>query len=324
MAVVRGAARRHRPGGRPAGRPPRPDRTELGELTRLLREAWVEEDGGKVTVTALSDRLELACRDVLATLTTVAAAVSATANRLANVEAAVAAAVVDANALAVPEDHPVAVRLSRLGRDLTEVRDEALADPLGAGPDAQRLRHLTAAIGAAGAELAELARIRATYEARAAQLAGRLADLAAAEDRARAAYDTALAKILDPGLPPMTTTESDLRERTAHLDADARAGRWLAVTDALEPLEAAVARALGAARERAAFADGLVARRDELRGRLESYRVRAQRQGRGEDAALSAQYGAVRALLWTAPCDLPAATRALYRYQQSVLGGDVA
>ncbi|MGH3763344.1 MAG: hypothetical protein ACRDTB_37155, partial [Actinophytocola sp.] len=63
---------------------------------------------------------------------------------------------------------------------------------------------------------------------------------------------------------------------------------------------------------------GLLDRRAELRGRLEAYRVKAARLGYAEDLALERLHQRTQELLFTAPCDLPAATRALNRYQQAL------
>jgi len=67
---------------------------------------------------------------------------------------------------------------------------------------------------------------------------------------------------------------------------------------------------------------GLVERREELRGRLAAYRVRAARFGAAEDPGLEAYYRAARDLLWSKPCDLAASTRALAAYQKAVLALD--
>jgi hypothetical protein len=75
-----------------------------------------------------------------------------------------------------------------------------------------------------------------------------------------------------------------------------------------------------AARERAAHlheaADGLMRRRAELRGRLDAYRARAGRMALAEHEQLSALHRTAQELLYTSPCDLPAATRAVVAYQR--------
>ncbi|OLT24043.1 hypothetical protein BJF79_45530 [Actinomadura sp. CNU-125] len=62
----------------------------------------------------------------------------------------------------------------------------------------------------------------------------------------------------------------------------------------------------------------MLERRDELRGRLDAYRVKAARLGLAEDDATAGLYEKARALLWTSPCDLREATVALSEFQRAV------
>ena len=57
----------------------------------------------------------------------------------------------------------------------------------------------------------------------------------------------------------------------------------------------------------------------ELRGLLGAYQAKAARLGAAEDPGLTERYDRARGLLWTAPCDLPAAADAVTSYQQAVL-----
>jgi hypothetical protein len=61
-------------------------------------------------------------------------------------------------------------------------------------------------------------------------------------------------------------------------------------------------------------------RRAELRGRFEAYRAKANRLGCAEHSDALALDASLRQLLWTKPCDLGAATRALVAYQRLVSG----
>jgi hypothetical protein len=70
-----------------------------------------------------------------------------------------------------------------------------------------------------------------------------------------------------------------------------------------------------------AFAEGQasgLAARDELRGILEAYRAKSLAIGRGEDLDLDALFGSARDLLYTAPCDLDEAGRAVEAYRHAV------
>ena len=60
------------------------------------------------------------------------------------------------------------------------------------------------------------------------------------------------------------------------------------------------------------------ASRDELRGLLGAYKAKAARLGVAEEADLVASYDQARDLLWTAPCDLTAASTAVAGYQRAI------
>ncbi|MBV9381583.1 MAG: hypothetical protein JO242_13050, partial [Streptosporangiaceae bacterium] len=105
----------------------------------------------------------------------------------------------------------------------------------------------------------------------------------------------------------------------AGLEAPAAAGRWTRLSPELDRLdrELATARSTYMDTERAVVA--LLARRDELRGLLDAYKAKAARLGAAEDPALAARYDRARELLWSAPCDLEAASEAVTGYQQAIL-----
>lgn len=115
-----------------------------------------------------------------------------------------------------------------------------------------------------------------------------------------------------------TAAEADRREL---VESQAEAHRLRALVEekiAVGSLPA-VPGALPECRALVANLAGLLDRRTELRGRLEAYRAKATRLGHAEDSALSALHRAAHDVLFTAPCDLVEATRAVGRYQQAVL-----
>jgi hypothetical protein len=118
--------------------------------------------------------------------------------------------------------------------------------------------------------------------------------LAEVEALARKAYDRALDRIANPGLPAFT--------------------EWAGGSADLAAVRAAHERALRITE----LAAGLLERRDELRGRLGAHLALAVRLGIAEDAVIAARHRVAHDLLWTKPCDLGAATRALVTFQQSV------
>jgi hypothetical protein len=166
--------------------------------------------------------------------------------------------------------------------------------------------------------VAALVAVRDGYPRRLAELGALLDQVAAAEDSRASAYARAIAKIADPGLPPATATVSVLRARLGELDTLYHGSAWSQLADAADALESAGTRSRDRAQELRELADGLLARRDELRGRLEAYRAKAAGLGYAEHDALTEAHAKARELLYTAPCDLRAATRAVFAYQQAL------
>ena len=122
---------------------------------------------------------------------------------------------------------------------------------------------------------------------------------------ARAALDAAadeLASVLAEWLEVERTLTDDAglaRPRLDHLAR--RAGRLAETVQALTE------------------ADGFtVAARDQLRGRLEAYRAKAQALGRGEDLDLDSRFDAAEAVLFSAPCDLGQAEQLVRAYQDAL------
>ncbi|HEX6345548.1 hypothetical protein [Umezawaea sp.] len=115
-----------------------------------------------------------------------------------------------------------------------------------------------------------------------------------------------------------TATEDDQRELVRVREQAHRLRALVAEKIAVGALPE-VPDALPECRALVANLTGLLDRRTELRGRLEAYRAKATRLGHAEDAALAAVHRAAHDVLFTAPCDLPEATRAVGRYQQAVL-----
>ncbi|MET0234818.1 MAG: caspase family protein [Kibdelosporangium sp.] len=141
--------------------------------------------------------------------------------------------------------------------------------------------------------------------------------LAAEEAQTDQAYAVALDKIADPGLPPFAPLAMILRERLAAAEQFAPQGK-LPSSATLDDLSGAAGKALTSARDAREIAVGPIDRRDRLRGRLRGYQAMADRLRVAEDAEVSRRYTLARELLWTKPCDLSAATRAVNAYQRAV------
>jgi hypothetical protein len=309
----------------------RPDDEEWVQLSRLLREPVVALDAAGMPVEQaaapasqlylwdLAQQLEQRCASITLRLSEVDTAWSAVAARLAPLGAAV-----DAFA-------PLAAELGeadlaeRLRVRLTLAQEQDLGDPLAAapggritGPARERLDELDADVAAARQRLAELAALRDGYRQRIDALGALIDGVAAAEQAVASAYARAVEKIAEPGLPPQPTAAAVLRGRVSELDRLRQAGRWSDLADDLAAVERSARRARERTGELRALADGLLERRNELRGRLDAYRAKAAGNGLAEHDDLTARYADAHDLLFTAPCDLRGSTRAVYAYQQTL------
>jgi hypothetical protein len=250
--------------------------------------------------------------DVETSWTAVAAAIAAVSKRIDEVVALAAEVGAATSAESLRTGLAEAERL--------DLYDPLLAAPAGRLSDATRSR--VEALGAAAdrirRELTEVARLREGYPQRRDALMSRLDELAAAEQRVAAAQQRAAEKIAEPGLGEVPAAASVLRARVPSLDRLALGAQWRQLSDDLSTMEASATHSRDRAIELAAVADGLIARRDELRGRLEAYRAKAAARGLAEHEGLSGCFTRAHDLLYTAPCDLRAATRAVHEYQQTM------
>ena len=117
-----------------------------------------------------------------------------------------------------------------------------------------------------------------------------------------------------PPLPPEISPPP-----LASLGALADGGQWVRLAAELDRCQAELSAAAGQTADLRAAATGAIDKRDELRGLLRAYKVKAARLGAAEDPALAACYDQARELLWTAPCDLVAAQAAVTAYQRAIL-----
>lgn len=301
----------------------RPGPAELAELRALLQEPTIEVsrrvverriDGDRVevdtiTLGQLAERMDVAFRGVRELVETAAARHRALLDGLEPLAARATAARslarelgVDAQVVAITE------RIDALDR-------EGTADPLGLaeGVLARRLGELDAELRAIEVRLAEQAAQRAGWEETVERLTSSIAALGPLHAGAVRARGQAVELIVGDPAPIPPERSAALQQRLQRLDAEPE---WSARVRAAAVLRADVDAATAAAREALTLAEGLLARRSELRGRYEAYRAKAIRTGNAERPELLALDDELRATLWTKPCDLAAATRLLVRYQR--------
>lgn len=325
----------------------RPGEREWAELHRLLVAPSVEvertpvalaergltderERVSLVAVPALQDRLEQAFAQVRDLVVECAeahdravAALVAPAERLAAARAALPA-------LAPPPGDPDAAALDAATAGLAAVVAGVTADPLtppdpralaAAGAVADRIERRLAGRGPAdpAAPSAEPGTVPVVPgpAAPAAALDAALADLrdaALAAPRAQRAAEAAVVGPL-PALPPDPVP--GMTARRAALDRVADPAERAARAEALRRDAVDATAGLRAA---AAFARGLLERREELAGRLARYRERAAGLGLSEDPELRALDARAERELAARPCDLAAASTALGEYRRVLRG----
>jgi hypothetical protein len=310
----------------------RPGDAELGELALLLRAATIGLDANGLpsdgtagpaarylAVTELVPALQGSCTAVLAELTAVDAAVRALSEDFERLEHTLAEVREQATALGETDElgNELVVRLARTRTQLL------FTDPVGAAPGGvvgpaaqQRLAALGTELTAARDRLAGMAALRDAFDDRFAALNRTIEEVGAAEREAAEAYRSVQGKIHDPRLPALPGGAAGLRATTTELRDLHRGARWTRLGERFGAVERDAAAAADRARRLRDAATGLLARRDELRGRLDAYHAKAGRRGLAEHAGLAARHEEAHRLLYTAPCDLPAATRAVFGYQQ--------
>jgi hypothetical protein len=289
----------------------RPDDDDCRELTKLLHEPTLEVSRqpiplAKRKISGVSESVEYV-------------GLADTAERMHAAYPAVVEfldAVDRVNSLVAEKLSPTRKRLDSSGvtgpAELADLLEVTATDPLSlATRDIEtRINSIAETVERQSAELAELAAIQSNWPANRAAAAESLDALREAGARATEIRRHAVQKVLAGAFPARSDAEPALRAELAAL----------ATPDpkALRSLRRRIDAALHAAREEEQLAQGLLDRRDELKGRLTAYQAKAARLGFGEDRDLLACIRIAKGLLSRQPCDLRAVTRAISDYQQLI------
>ena len=222
-------------------------------------------------------------------------------------------------------DEALTGNLTAAQANLARLRDTLNSDPLalwqpGGTVDTSEADRLAEQVTAAASRVDELVRVRDEAHQRITEVTAAAAAARSARQDAVAAWQQAAAKIAAGALPPPPPDLADLSGRLDGLGAMLAGGRWTRLASELDLLDRELATATAGFREAERAVVAAMAKRDELRGLLGAYKVKAARLGAAEDATLAERYDRARDLLWTAPCDLAAAEAAVAGYQQAVLG----
>ncbi|MFF7246035.1 hypothetical protein ACFZBU_19245 [Embleya sp. NPDC008237] len=280
-------------------------RMSLAELVVDMAPAWSE-------VTAIVEAADAVWTRLVPTLDRVDAGIDAAEARIAEL----------GGPDAVPEQ---TAALDRIRRLLETARTLVAGDPLALTAGDER-RIGTVDVPAVEAELSRvtdavrhLLVVRGRFDERIRRLAAVLDELTYQEGDTIRRRAHVLGRISDKRVPEVPLRAATLKERLAAVTVLGGEGDWVRVSRELSTLE----NDAEGARDRLAATRGHIeaplARRDELRGLVQSYRAMAARGGHGEEAVLESLYSHAKELLWRAPCELEVAVRVVTRYQEAVI-----
>jgi hypothetical protein len=206
------------------------------------------------------------------------------------------------------------VTLDEADRRLGAFTSTLATDPLGA--DASALTGVRDLIAKADAERTSAADLKRELERRLADAHTLVSEVQAARRAAETARDNAEGRFDDHEI--LTVRDVALIPDLAGLDALAAAGQWALISPRLSDWTRRAREHLAALNAATARNAGLLNSRNEMRGRLDAYKAKALSRGLGEDATLTPLADQARDLLYTAPCDLGAARRAVDAYQEAL------
>jgi hypothetical protein len=206
------------------------------------------------------------------------------------------------------------VALAEADRRLSAFTATLAGDPLSV--DESELAGIRALIARADAERTSAAELRENLGQRLADAHRLAGELAEADRQAQHAAAAAADRFRERDIA--TVRGGDLRPDLAAIDALATAGQWALISPRLADWTRRARERLAALRSATTHNGGLLAARNELRGRLDAYQAKALRVGLGESGDLSRLSEAARTALFTAPCDLDAARAAVNAYQDAL------
>lgn len=206
----------------------------------------------------------------------------------------------------------------RLHRGGETVRRDPLSLVEDGRVDTSVLEELRVLLERVRGELRDALHMRDFYAEGVGRLNSVIDDVQEAIDRGLRLREQVVAKISSPVAVSVPNPVPELRQGLAEMDELRDRGNWRALGARLGALQRGAHEAADDAREREVNLTGLLERRAELRGRLDVYRARAIGLGLDEHERLSELHGRAHWELWTAPCDLRAATVALASYLRAL------
>lgn len=313
-----------------------PQAEELAELSALLEGDCLVLAGGerlteRIGWEALIARMNTDYAEVLGVVVAADAVWSALPARIDLLAAELRRLSELAHSVGVrPGEHPAGEVLADVTAELTALRAEVIADPLafwrpdggssapgGGRPDTGRFDTAARTVEEIRREVDAVISVRKDAEQRLAGVRDVLSRAERTLAEARLARNEVLAKIAAWEVPAVESMPARLQEELRAAAEYRRRALWHRLSPLLDSLERRADEELERARAALTAVTAPLAVRAELRGRLDAYKVKAARLGGAEDPRLAERYDAARRMLWSAPCDLRAAERAVLRYQEA-------
>ena len=290
----------------------KPDDDDLVELTNLLRERTLEVSRQPIP---LAQRDFGGIREAVEYV-----GLADTAERMDAAYPAVVEfldAVERINSLVAEKLAPTQKRLDAVGaagpKEMSELLQVSATDPLSLSTRdiEHRVTIIADTVERQATELAELAEIQANWADTVASTTQLLDALQQAGARATRIRAQAVEIVLAGPFPHRADEEAGLRAELQSLTSPD--------PNALLSLRHRIEAAMRAAHQEEELAQGLLDRRNELKGRLTAYQAKAARLGLGENRDLLACSRIAEGLLSRQPCDLRAVTRAVSDFQQLIV-----
>ena len=208
--------------------------------------------------------------------------------------------------------------LDRARSQLDGLRRSAMCDPMSTSDTS--VDGVAASLASVTADLRRVVQLRDNLSARVGEARDLMTELRATTAAVTDARDTALAKIARPAVIDPRPVADNVERELSRVVTMADQGDWQAAANLLVQWTTRCRDALAEAQRALAANRAPMATRDELRGRLDAYRAKANRLGLLEDPVVAGLHARAKAVLFTAPTDLVTADELVRRYQQALTG----
>jgi hypothetical protein len=199
---------------------------------------------------------------------------------------------------------------------LKQVADTLASDPLAV--DSRAVDTFDTTLVGIRRELEGIAEIRDRFPARLDEARDVLANLEEAVRESAEAHAETVLKIASPAVPAAARLDPSFGRHLDQIGALAARSEWRAVRAELDEWTTRARELLAHAQRSVTQNRAPVEVRNELRGRLDGYRAKANHLGRLENATLEALYQQAHDMLYTAPTDLTAAAELVRQYAQAL------